>query len=261
MFEFIQFGSAKLELFLMILTRVSGLFLLAPVLGDKSFPVTFRIALAIILSLILVPILGATTTPTVSSTAELVVRIGRELLIGLIIGFLFRLLFMGVQAAGSLVGYQIGLSIANVIDPTSHSEQSIISQFWMLLAMLIFLTINGHHLLISGLADSFTLLPLGGGVLNDGGAELLMRVSGFVLVLAVKLAIPVIVTLFLIDIAMASVSRMMPTMNVFIVGFGLKIGAGVAIMAVSLPVFVIVLKHSLTTMNTELSRLLTAMAG
>lgn len=261
MFEFLQFGAAKLELLLIVLTRVSGMVMMAPVLGDKSLPMTFRISLAILLSLIIVPLLAADPLTPASSLPELVVRVLQELLVGLSIGFLFRILFFGVQAAGSVVGYQIGLSIANIVDPSSNSEQSILSQFWLLLATLIFLTIDGHHLIISGLVNSFSLIPPGGPLVAGTTTDLLIRASAFVLLLAVKLSVPVVVTLFLIDIGLASVSRMMPTMNVFVVGFGVKMGAGLAIMAVSLPVFAIVLRQALGTINTELTRVMAALAG
>ncbi|MDZ4724412.1 MAG: flagellar biosynthetic protein FliR [candidate division Zixibacteria bacterium] len=259
MFDFVNFGAEKLQLFLLIILRISGLFFFAPVIGDKTLPMALKVGLAILLSGILVSTMGGTELPSVLSTVDLAALAFREILVGALIGFFFMLLFLGVQAGGSIVGYQIGLSIANVIDPSTESEQSIIGQFWFILAVLIFLCINGHHLIIQAFVDSYQVMPAGQASMGSGAGELMISYTAYVFVIALKLASPALVTLFLTDIALATVSKMMPTMNVFIVGFAVKIGAGIAVLGLSLPVFSYVLEKTSLYLNSELAVLLSAL--
>jgi flagellar biosynthesis protein FliR len=255
LFDFVNFAAAKLQLFLLILLRASGLFLIAPILGHQSFPTLAKVGLAIMLSLILVSTLDKAAVPPVESLGALVGLAVREIFVGLAIGFTFALLLMAVQGAGDIVSYQMGFSMATLADP-DMGEVSILGQFWFLCGTVIFLGINGHHVIISAFNDSYALIPPGQVVLNGAFGEMMMRYSAYFFVIAIKLAAPVVITLMLIDVALGVVSRMMPTMNVFILGFGIKVGVGILIMALSLPVFSYVLQKATTYINTELYSML-----
>lgn len=259
MFDFVNFAASKLQLFLLIILRASGLFIMAPVLSHRSFPTTAKIGLVILFAIILVATLNSTTIPATSSLAELVTLAAKEMLVGLAIGFMFALLLMGVQAAGDIVSYQIGFTMASVFDPTSGTQVSTLGQFWFLVATLIFLGLNGHHIAISAFNDSYRLIPPGQVVLNGAVGEMLMTNTAYVFVIALKLAAPVIVSLLLIDVAMGVLSRMMPTMNVFILGFNVKVGVALIVVGLSLPVFSYVLEKATGYLNNQLSIMLTAL--
>ncbi len=259
MFEFVNYTADKLQLFLLVMLRASGLFLLAPILGHKSFPASAKVGLVVVLSLILMSTLSNNGIPAVLTFGELVTVALKELFVGASIGFLFSLLMMGVQGAGELVSYQIGFTMASVVDPQSGGEISVLSTFWVLMATLIFMALNGQHLLITALADSYLVLPPGQVSLGGSVAEMIIGYSAYVFVIALKIAAPVIVTLLLTDVALGSLSRLMPTMNVFIVGFGLKVAVGLGIMAMALPVFAFVLEKAVGYLNEELGHLLMAM--
>jgi flagellar biosynthetic protein FliR len=175
----------------------------------------------------------------------------KEMLIGFIIGYFFSLLFIGVQIGGSIVGYQIGLAIVNVYDPESGGEVSLVGEFWFLVAVLIFLAIDGHHSIISAFADSYRLIPVG--VFNFAGSagEFIIRFSAYSFVMAVKLAAPVIITLFLTEVALGVVARTAPQMNIFIVGLPLKIGVGFLVIATSLPVFRYIVEKTVAFLDGE----------
>lgn len=259
MYDFLPIGIEKLELFLLCLFRITGLVMLAPVFGDNSVPVMIRVGFSILLSMIAVLALPTAVTPVIGSDATLVLIVSRELFIGLVIGFGFRLLVYGLQSAGWLIGYQIGFSIANIIDPSTGSEQSIVAQFWFLLGALIFLCLNGHHLIIQSIMQSYELLPLGHSIALDSWHEI-TRLSATVFVLALKLSAPIVVSLFLIDVALATISRLIPTMNVFVVGFVFKAGAGLAVMAMTLPIFAYVLEKAAGYLDREVLFLAAGMA-
>ncbi len=258
MFDFVNFAAAKLQLFLLIMLRASGLFLVAPIIGHQSFPTMAKVGLAILLSLILVATLDKAYIPPVASLGELVALAAKELLVGLAIGFLFAMLMMAVQGAGDIVSYQMGLSMATIADP-ELGDVSILGQFWFLCATLIFLGINGHHVIISAFNDSYQMIPPGQVVMNGSVGEMMIKYSAYVFVIAIKLAAPVIITLLLIDVALGVVARMMPMMNVFILGFGVKIGVGILMMALSLPVFAYVLEKATNYLNVELHTMLAAL--
>ena len=243
----------------MIMLRSSGLFLVAPILAHKSVPLLVRVGMIVLFAIVLVVALGDITVPQVNSLVELVAMAFKELFVGLIIGFVFVLILEAAQAAGSVVGYQIGLYLANVLDPNTHSQVSVIGQFWFLVAMLVFLTINGHHMIISAYADSFAVIPPGQVVMDGAIGEMMMKYTAYLFVIALKIASPVMITLFLTDVALGTVAKMMPTMNVFFVGFPIKIGVGLAVMAMSLPIVAYVLEKAVNHLDRELHLMFLAM--
>jgi flagellar biosynthesis protein FliR len=258
LFDFVNFAAAKLQLFLLIMLRASGLFLIAPILGHANFPMVGKVGLVILLSIILVASLNNVVIPPVASLGELVGLAAKELLVGLAIGFVFALLLMAVQGAGEIVSYQMGFSMATLADP-SLGDVSILGQFWYLCGTIVFLSINGHHLIISAFNDSYALIPPGQVVMNGSVAELMMNYSAYVFVIAIKIAAPVIVSLLLVDVALGVVTRMMPTMNVFILGFGVKVAVGLLVMALSMPVFSYVLEKATGYLNDQVYIMLAAL--
>ena len=259
MFDFITYGSEKLQLFLLIMLRTSGLFMTAPILGHNSIPRSIKAGTVILLSMILVLTMDGVTVPQVDSLLDLAGLAFKELLIGLIIGFVFMLVFLAAQGAGSIAGYQVGLHVANAFDPATQTQASLIGQLWMILAFLIFMGINGHHLLIRAFTDSY--MVIGPGLVEFSGSvgEVMIRYTAYLLLITLKIVAPVMVTLFLADIALGTLARMMPTMNVFFVGIPLKIATGLMVLALSLPVFSYVLDKSIGYLDRELHALFLSM--
>ncbi len=256
MFDFVTYSADKLEIFLLVSFRAAGLFISAPILGHRTIPPVIKAGLAIMLAIILIPVASLTPAPQMDSIWILAIFAAKEMLVGFIIGFFFSLIFIGVQMAGNIVGYQIGLAIVNVLDPEAGTEVSIIGEFWFIIAALIFLSIDGHHAIISAFADSYRLVPVG--VFNFAGSagEFLIRFSAYAFVMAIKLAAPVIITLFLTEVALGIVARTAPQMNIFIVGLPLKIGVGFLVLATALPVFRFIVEKSIGYLDTEVIKLL-----
>jgi flagellar biosynthetic protein FliR len=258
LFEFLTFTAAKLQTLMLVIMRGSGLLILAPIIGSRQVPVLVRVGLLLVLALVLVPVVGETTA-IANSTAELTVLALKEILVGVLIGLFFIFIFFAAKVAGGLVGYQIGFAIAVQLDPTSGDQVSLIGRFWDLMASLIFIAISGHHLIIRAFADSYLAIPPGVVVMNGSVGEMVMKYSAYVFVLALKMAAPVLVTLFLTDVALGTVAKTMPTMNVFFVGFPVKIGVGLLTIALALPLFSYVLERAVDFLDGELRTMMLAM--
>jgi flagellar biosynthetic protein FliR len=240
--------------------RAGGILVVAPVFGHRNVPTMLKIGLIIVISLVLLPTIPATSIAFPPDIFGLTAVLIKEVAAGLILGFTSLLLFIAIQFAGNVIGLQMGFGIVNVIDPNSSIQVPIIGQFQFLLAMLLFLAVNGHHLVISAIAGSFKVIPLGQVNFSNLSAEIAIRAAVNTLALAIKLGAPCIVTLFLLDVSLGIVARTVPQMNIFIVGFPLKIGVGLIMLGISFPVVGYVFARLLQDLDTNLNQLIWAMS-
>jgi len=215
---------------------------------------------AVVLAIVLIPLAEQTPIPPIESVWLLGILAAKELLIGLIIGFFFSLLFSGIRMGGGIIGFQQGLLMANVVDPEAGSQVSIVSEFWVIIATLIFLAIDGHHAIISALADSYKLVPVGTFNFTGPAGEMLIRYTAYAFTIAIKVSAPIMITLFLVSVSLGVVARTVPQMNIFIVGMPLKIGIGFLVMAVALPLFHNIINQTMIYLDTEVQALLAGMA-
>ncbi len=225
--------------FLLVLFRITGVMMLAPVFGSAMAPVPLKIFLSLLLALLFFPMLkGQGSAPPMDATL-LTLAVAWELAVGLLIGFAASLLFAGVQFGGHLIDQELGLQQANLLDPMLNEQISIMGQFKVLLATLIYLLINGHHLLITALSDSFRAVPLMGLRFSEGAAlHLSDTLIRDVFRMGVEIAAPALVTLFLITIALAFMARTAPEMNIFGLSFSLRLAVGFVVIALGVGLFV-----------------------
>jgi flagellar biosynthetic protein FliR len=254
--DLINYGAEKLQLFMLLTMRIGGLMLAGPIFSHRAIPRRITLGMILGLAVVLMPLMSQDALPLNLGLADLLILCLKEVFVGVVIGFVFSIIFLGIRLAGSIVGYQIGFAMVNVVDPSTPEPVSVIGEFWFLLATLIFLIINGHHVILSGLVDSFRILPLGLTTPSGEVAVWLMKYSSFVFVLAVKFAAPVIMTIFLTEVAMGVLARTMPQMNIFIVGFPLKIFVGLLLVGISLPAFAHVLTKVCANLDNELAYLM-----
>jgi len=254
--DIVNYGAEKLQLFLLLMMRTGGILMTAPVFSHRSIPKRISISMSLGLTVVLMPLMLNTPLPQAQGVIELIILCLKEVLVGVLIGLVFTVIFIAIRMAGAIVGYQIGFAMVNVVDPSSSEQVSVLGEFWFLLATLIFLVINGHHVVISGLVDSFKIIPLGMATPSGQVGEWFMKYSSFVFVLAVKFAAPVIMTVFLTEVAMGVLARTMPQMNIFIVGFPLKIFVGMLLVGLSLPAFSFVLTKVCAGLDREMAYLM-----
>ena len=226
----------------LIFARVGAILLTAPLFSSGSIPVHVKIGLSFMLAVIVIPLVSVNDI-LVLPIASLGIAMAGEVLIGVIIGFTARLLFAAVQLAGQLVGFQMGFGIVNVIDPQTSSQVSIIAQFENIITLLLFLAVNAHHWFIMAIAKSFEVVPLLAFSFTNSLMEALVRLSCDMFVVAAKVAAPIIAILLFTSVALGLLARTVPQMNIFIVGFPLKLAIGLLAVGLTLPLLSTLLRN------------------
>ena len=246
---------------LLVMFRTGALVMTVPAFGHISIPRILRVWFILILSFLIFPSYVAPDVVPPSTILLLVLMILSELAVGFLLGFIVIIIFSSVQFAGHVIGLQMGLAVANVIDPLSAGQISIIGEFYYLLSLLIFFLINGHHMVIEALVRSFELVPLGGAVFGMNIETFLIDLSFMVFIVGIKLAAPVIITLFILNTILGIVARTVPQMNVFIVGFPLAIAVGLALIAISFPFFYMVLNKTFNGLERDFAIIINLLRG
>jgi len=141
--------------------------------------------------------------------------------------------------------------MVTMFDRNLSGQVSVLGRIWFIMATLTFLVLNGHHLVIAAFAESYELIPPGLVVTNAGLVNMLIKYTAYVFVIALKIAAPLMVALFLSDVALGTIAKTMPTMNVFFVGIPIKLGVGLSVMAIALPVCNYVLEQALQFVDTQ----------
>ena len=247
-----EYWLSQFHILLLILLRVSAVLIAAPIFGHRSFLSPGKIGLAFMVTLIVFPIVAERGFEVPEGIFTYVFMMISEVIMGLILGFIVLLVFVGIQFAGQLAGLQMGFGIVNVIDPQSSNQISILGQFLNILAILILLSLNGHHVILNGLLHSFDVVPLGGVTLPEAVMVKLIALCAQIFVVAVKISAPILVALFLVSVAMGILARTVPQMNVFIVGFPLQIGVGMTALSLSLPLFYLVMERVIDVLERDL---------
>ena len=232
-----------------------------PMLDVRSVPVLWRLALAGILAVALAPAVAPSLPPGSVTLAwqPFVTEAVRSLVIGMMMGFTLNLVFVAVRFAGDVAGMQIGFSIVNAFDPMSNSQISVISQFYHLLAVLLFFATGAHHVLVAAMFQSCLALPPFGDSQLTGGAWHLLREFSTVFSSGLRIAAPIVVVLLLISAAMGVIVKTVPQLNVLVVGFPIKIGVGLIVLGASLTYFRQVVTGMFAGMPDQLARTLAAM--
>ena len=230
----------KYPLLLVIILRISGFFISAPVFNSRNLPTQLKIAFTLFISLFVYFILYPTTNVPEINFSFILLLIS-EFLIGLVIGYTAQLLFSALQLAGQSIDMQIGFGMVNVMDPQSCLQVPLMGTFYNLLASLIFFLINGHHYMLEALFYSYKVLPLGGFSVKPSFIALLIELTAELFIIAFKLAAPMVGALFISDFVMGIISRTVPQMNVFLVGMPAKILFGFVMLLLIIPFYVYLL--------------------
>jgi flagellar biosynthetic protein FliR len=232
-----EFGQQQVLGFMLVLARVSPLFLLAPLFSSKLLPARARGIAAVGLAIGIAPI--ATNAPGGGELPTEALAIGglllKELLVGLGFAFALGALFAAVQVAGSVLDTMIGFSFGALVDPVTGTNGGVLNQLYALVGVMIFVVIGGDAWVIQGLARSYEAVPLADapaiGTLVEGAQ---VAFSG-IFAAAIEICAPVLVAALLTDVAFGLVSRVMPQLNVFAVGFPAKVTVGLVLVGASLP--------------------------
>lgn len=214
---------AWLGSFFWALGRVSGLFLIAPVFSATVISARIRIGLVVVVTLVLTPLAPVTIDPL--SGAGIATMAG-QVLVGAAVGFVLKLVFEAVSFGGELVAQSMSLGFAEVVNPQAGGSSTVLSQFYLLLVTLLFLVMNGHLQLISLLADSFHSLPPGTPAISANALHAVVAFGAELFAGAVRVALPAMTSLLVVNIGFAAISRAAPSMNLFAVGFPITVSLG-----------------------------------
>ncbi len=220
---------------LLILTRLSGLVAFAPVFGSNAVPVRVKFALIFMISLILHFGFSIGFQYRQPDANLIVLEILKEFAVGAGMGVVILVLFSGIAYAGSIIAPQMGLAISQLVDPQTRSMMPLLSTVLNIIAVTFFLAIDGHLMLLRAFVDSYRLLPLGDAAITNGFVMYLVKTASQMFVIALKISAPVLAVILFINTGMAIMARVVPQVNVIVVGFIITISAGIVTLALTLP--------------------------
>ncbi len=215
---------------MLIFSRAGGLLMLAPAFSGQSVPVVIRVALAFLLATIYV-----TLVPLPQAAPEhfllLVLAIAHEVVVGLLMGMAVRLVFYALEMAGQIMATEIGLMMSSSLDPITRAESSPVATAFSYLGIVIFFVSGAHHLMLMAFQRSFELVPAAAGNFDPRVADVVVRESGRIFLLAVQMAAPLIAINFLVNLSLAILSRAAPMINAFMLSIPIQIFAGLTVLS------------------------------
>lgn len=226
----------NLTLFLLVLSRWAGMIMLAPVFGARGVPGMVKLGFAVSISVILYPLIQASQPQIPLELLPYVGILVKEVLIGLVIGFVIYALTAILEGAGQLIDLQMGFTMGGAIDPIYGVQSAMTGNFQMILATMLLLATNSHHYLIAAMVKSYAYVPINQGSLPLG-IEFYIQLVQHVFVLSIQLALPVFGALVLADIGVGLLGRTVPQLNIFAVIFPVKIIFGFIILFMAVPFF------------------------
>jgi len=230
--DIFAFNSEALASFLMTLMRISLVIFLMPFYGGEYIPAQVKAALSIVLALALWPHLSFPPDLLPQNAGQIVLVMLGELILGLMLGLCVYFIFAAIQIGGEIMGFQMGFTMITLADPSSGAQVSISSTIIHTVALIIFLSLDGHLHLLRALADSFSIIPPGGLRFSAPLVSGVLELSAGMFSLAIRIAAPVIAALFLAELSLALMGRAAPQMNLLTLGFPLKITVGFFFMGI-----------------------------
>ena len=244
---------AWIGMYLWPFLRVLALFMAAPLFSHRSIPLRVKIGLGVAIAVAIAPTLPLQQQVSLDS-AQVLPLVIQQVLIGLALGFMVRLAMAGIELAGELIGLQMGLSFAGFFDPQSQKGGNAVGGWLGVIAMLIFLGINGHLLLIYTLAESFQSFPIGQGQFSINDTKSLVTAGAEVFRLGLHIALPFIAVLLIVNVTLGVMVRVAPQLNLMAVGMPATITVGMASLFLLLPYLEQPLTRALERSLTGLTR-------
>jgi flagellar biosynthesis protein FliR len=248
-----------IPLFGVILIRVAGIVVAIPAFSSRTVPLHVRIGLVIGLTVILFPIVSDQVRPLSLSWPQVVPLLFTEFMVGMVLGFAISFVMNAFIIAGELIGIQMGINLISALDPVAGGQVPILGQFMGLLGMLIFLAIDGHHMMFEALVASFQLVPPMHVHFSGFLVESVLKLGLDMFVLALKVGAPVMTAVFIVTLGMGILGRTIPQLNVMLNNVPITIGIGLLVLGLSLPLFGSLAEANLRGIGPTLQGLLSLM--
>ncbi len=241
--DLLLFPIDKFQSFLICLSRVAGFVSAIPVLFSAQAPMLIKLGTAVTLSLVLFPIMAPFIPHHPFQPTAFFILVANETLVGIILGLMARFIFTAVEFGGTIIGYQMGFAAANIFDPQNQRQTSLVSQFQNVFAILLFLSLNGHHVFIRAAVRSYAILPPGKLDLSHAAVPYLFKLSSEMFFLSLQFSAPVLAILLLSGLILGILARAFPQLNVFLLSFPLNIGISFIVIGLTLNVVATLLRR------------------
>jgi flagellar biosynthetic protein FliR len=242
--------------FMLVVARLGGAIVAAPFFGHAGMPMRVRAALALAVALAFTAHAPMSSTLDIENIWSLAGAVIVEAAAGLMLGLVPQFILGGVLLGGEMAGIHMGIGVAHLVDPLTNVNATPVALLFQFLTMLVFLALNVHHLILRALARSFTVAPVGAFHLGAAGLSDVLGLATGVFEIAVRIAAPIVGALLIIDTAMGLLARSIKELNVFIMGFTVKIGVGLLLLGTALPYVVQFLQHQFAELEPTLVGLL-----
>jgi flagellar biosynthesis protein FliR len=248
--------------FMLVFCRITAFFVVAPIFSSRNVPSSIKIGLSTFVTFLTFSALGLQTVPM---DAVYIISIFKEILVGLLLGFIAYMFFTVVQIAGSFIDMQMGLAMANIVDPVTGSSSPITGNLKFMVAMLLFLYLNGHHILLTAVMQSYDWVPLQNDAFVQmyGGnmSEFMIRTFTDCFSLAFKMGAPFVAALFLTDVGLGVLARTAPQFNIFVIGIPLKLFVGLILLVFLFPGTLVLFQNLFLTMFEALEKAMQILSG
>ena len=251
----------QITVFLLVLVRVSAFFVTVPFFSYRTIPQQVRITLAVVLSWMMYYTIDV--EPFVVN-GDYIMLIIKEAIIGLLLGLVGYIVLSAVQIAGSFIDFQMGFAVANIIDPQTGAQSPLIGQFFNMIALLVLISIDGHYLILDGIYYSYQFMPIDQvfpNFGNDDFAEFIIKTFAAVFSISFQMAAPVVATIFLVDLALGIIARTVPQLNIFVVGFPVKIAVSFIVLFIMMAVMVEVMQKLIQILIYSMHNLMVILGG
>ncbi len=258
--DFPWFDVQQISVALLVLLRVGTMLILLPVLGHQLIPSQVKVGLIILISLLIYPLVQDQVPNIPLKPIAFAAIALQEMLIAAALALFAQLIFTSAQFAGQLMSFQMGMTVANVFDPVTRSQQSILSQLSITLAMLLWVIVGAHHMFIHTLIDSFTLFPIDQQWHFSAFTDL-TDAAARMFILALKLAAPIMLLLTFVYIALGLLARAVPQIQVFFVSFPLTVGLGLLTFSLGMPAMIYLMGDAFVDLSGQLPLFLRHLGG
>ncbi len=240
---------------LLVFARLTSFMVSAPFFSTRTTPNLLKVGLGALLTLLIMPTLPSLENVPVDMLAYSLWLV-KEVVVGLVLGYAATLTFTAVRIAGGLVDWQMGFAMATLLDPENQSNNTLLGQFVYLIQILLFLAVNGHHMLLMGISYSYSLIPVTAAVFNTGFVMAIVKVFIEMFSLGVRIAAPFMVVFLFCDLALGIMARSVPQLNVFILSFPLKTAFGLVTMVAIMPLMAVFVNHIISEMERNMTILM-----
>ncbi|MFZ2959856.1 MAG: flagellar biosynthetic protein FliR [Candidatus Ozemobacteraceae bacterium] len=247
-------------LFLIGMVRISGFFINLPAFGETTVPNRVKAGLSALTTLLILPHLMHTQTLPDLTIFGYALMGFQELVLGLTVGFVVLITIDALKFGGEIMGMQIGFSFVQVVDPESSKSQAVLAEFFQVLMVLLFLIMHGHIILLQAFVQSFDLIPLASTQMPPAMIQEMARLTGAIFWLGLQIAMPIVAVMLVSDVSLGIIARTVPRMNIFQVGFAIKILLGFAVLIMLLPSISDIMKGLINLMYGQVNTALNLMA-